>query len=478
MRTALLFTLLPATAWADSPLTSISFAASYGDLAVISGSRDQQLAFLTQASAPNDQKLAVMTALGWETGDNAPLYVELIQSLRPGDVTAADRFVAGYLLALDDYLDLKKKGLEGKTAQQLLDQAASQLPNDFAVQYARALVKAQAAMAKSWCDVYRLPEEVKKRFPPAKRNLRAGALEAADGYLHGYSEECQGSEAAKHKATGELNQHYTVSRLGQQLVSGTQGGVVVWEPERTTPVARYDAFICNGLVWRGAVWSGCDMELVRWDGKAFKTYLKGKRANAYFHPMRGPGGALWLRRDEKLWQYDPAADQFNRVTAPWKVDPYDALVRANGQVWHIDFLKALSVDGVSIGLSSRQYPGKDPRRFREDASGTLWVEDFESGLFRYDDATKTFTKVSGVDAKAAGVARDDKRGRWVFLHYTDGLVLLNDDGTVAKFPVRELDVMRDLLLDENGDVWVGGWLGLMRLRPDGASFGKQVFEVR
>jgi sugar lactone lactonase YvrE len=194
--------------------------------------------------------------------------------------------------------------------------------------------------------------------------------------------------------------------------------------------------------------------------------------------MRGPRGALWVRLGAKLWEYDAAGDRFARVTAPWKMDPYDALVRANGETWWVDFLKAVVVDGRSIAKGSRAYPGTDPRRFREDSSGVLWVEDFESGLFRYDDATKTFSKVTGVSAKASGVVRDDARGRWVLLHYTDGLVLKPDVGPVASFPLRELEYLRDLMLDENGDVWVGGWTGLMRLRPDGPTFGKQLFEVQ
>ena len=158
--------------------------------------------------------------------------------------------------------------------------------------------------------------------------------------------------------------------------------------------------------------------------------------------------------------------------------PYDALVRSNGETWSIDFLNALVVDGRAIAKLSAQYPGRDPRRFREDARGTLWVEDFESGLFRYDDATKTFAKLKGLDSRASGVARDEQRGRFVLLHYTDGLVLVPDQGAVTKVPLRELEYMRDLMLDENGDVWVGGWTGLMRLKPDGASFGKQLFEVK
>lgn len=479
MRAALLFTLVPVLAWADSPLTSIVFHDAYRDVAAVQGPREKQLAFLSQASAPNDQKLAVMTALGWESGDNAALFVELIRGLRPGDVTASDRFVAGYLLALDDYLDLKQKGLEGKTALQLLDAAAAALPEDFAVHYARSLVQAQGAMAKSWCDVFRIPEAVKKRFPVAKRNLRPAAVEAADGYLHGYSTECKGSEAAQHQKVSELNQVYSVSRLGKQLITGTQGGVVVWEPEGTKPLTKRDGFICNGLTHLDAVWVGCEAEVVRWDGKAFKSYLKraqGKNSATYYHPMRGPGGALWMRLGGKLWQYDAATDRFQQLTPPWKLDPYDALVRGNGETWWLEFLKALVVDGRPIAKSSAAYPGTDPRRFREER-GVLYVEDFESGLFRYDDATKTFAKVPGLDAKASGVARDDARARSILLHYTDGLVVKPDTGAAIKVPLRELEYMRALLLDENGDVWVGGWTGLMRLRPDGASFGKQLFVV-
>lgn len=479
MRIALALVVLPAVSWADSPLTSIVFHDAYKDLPVIAtGSRESRLTFLAKRDAPNDQKLAVMTALGWENGANADAFVETLQRSRPSDVSASDRFVAGYLLAMDDYLALEKRGLERKTAQQLLDAAAAALPDDFAVQYARALVQAQAAMDKSWCDVFRIPEAVKKRFPPAKRNLRAAALEAADGYLRGYSEECKGSEAATQKAKLELNQIYSVSKLGRQVVTGTQGGVVVWEPEATKPIAKHDGFICNGLTHSNAVWVGCEAEVLRWDGKSFKSYLKrtqGKSTATYYQPMRGKGSALWIRLGSRLWFYDASTDRFQQLSPPWKADAYDALVRANGEVWSIDFLDALYVDGRAIARKSAQYPGTDPRRFREDAQGVLWVEDFESGLFRYDDATKTFSKVSGLDAKASGIARDEARGRFVLLHYTDGLVLKPDQGPVTTFKLPELEFMRDMLLDENGDVWVAGWTGLMRLRPDGATFGKQLF---
>ena len=441
----------------------------------MSATRDKQLAFLTQPPHSNDQKLAVMTALGFEHGDNAALFVQLLERLRPGDVSASDRFVAGYLLALDDYLKLKMKGLDGRTALELLDQAAAELPDDFAVQYARALVQAQAAMDSSWCDVYRLPEAVKQRFPKPKRNLRPAALEAADGYLHGYSESCEGSQEAQHKKRAELNQLYTVSGLGRQVVAGAQGGVVVWEPEALSPVAKREGFICRGLSHQGAVWVGCEAELVRWDGKAFKPYLRraAKSSAEYYQPMRGPEGALWVRLGKRAWRYDASTDRFQQVTPPWRGAPYDALTRKNGETWWVDFLKAVVVDGRALALKSPAYPGSDPRRLREDDAGTLWVEDFESGLFRYDDERGSFVQVPGLDAKASGVAYDAARQRLILLHYTDGLV-----AGETKVRLPELQYMRDLMLDERGDLWVAGWTGLMRLRPDGASFGRQLFEVK
>jgi hypothetical protein len=481
IRAALCLLLISSPAIADSPLTSIDFSEAYADLQITHAPREKQLAFLTQQSAPSGEKLAVASALGWGQ-QNAPVFVELISRLRPNDISASDELVAGWLLARDDYLELKAKGLEGLTAQQLLDKAAKALPDDFAVQYARALVRAQGVMSTSWCDVFKITDAVVKQFPPAKRNLRPAAVEAAQGYLHAYSEDCPGSPEQMAKATNALNQIYTVSKLGKQIVTATQAGVVVWQPENTKPVATHSGFICSGLMHESAVFIGCEGEVLKWDGRAFTSYLtrtQGKNTSEYYKPMRGPDGALWVRLGSKVWLYDASVDRFQRVTAPWKGDPYDALVRKNGETWSIDMLSAIVLNGQRIPIRSEKYPGGDPRRFDEDARGTLWVEDFEQGLFRYDDKTRVFVRDSGISSKGSGVGWDSQ-GRLVMLHYTDGVTVLPGPARkVIQVRLPELQYMRDLYVDaESGDIWVAGWTGLMRLRPDGDAFGKQLFEVQ
>ena len=185
-----------ALARADSPLTSTDFATAYGDVPAVKaakeGKTDLAYAFLT-SQAPNDQKLAVANALGWEGDFATGYFVSLARArdvkeaeLDVKNLSASELFVAGYLVAMADYLDLKPlkpgaRGVWGKTGQFLLDRAAGSLREDFTVQYVQALVKAQKAMAGPWCEVFRIPNDVLKRFPPARRNLRPGARRVSAG---------------------------------------------------------------------------------------------------------------------------------------------------------------------------------------------------------------------------------------------------------------------------------------------------------
>src|SRR5581483_1171267 len=135
-----------------------------------------------------------------------------------------------------------------------------------------------------------------------------------------------------------------------------------------------------------------------------------------YQPMLGRDGALWVRLGKKLWAFN--GESFDRISAPWNRDPYSAVVRKNGDVCWVDFLHAIFVGDRTYALKSADYPGGDPRELKEDEQGTLWVEDFDSGLFRLE-ANGRFVKQPGIDAKATGVA---DRGA-VMLHYTDGLIL-------------------------------------------------------
>ncbi len=482
--------LSAAVALADSPLTSTDFATAYADLPQVERAKEGELltayGFLA-STASNDQKLAVANALGWQ-GDFATGFFEHLarqrdvkaEQLDVKDLSPSQQFVAGYLVAMADYLDLKPlkpgaSGVWGKTGLFLLDRAAGSLKDDFTVQYVRALVKAQKAMSGNWCEVFRIPNDVLKRFPAAQRNLRAGAVESAQGYLAGYEESCADSKAAARVEVAQLNQAYSLSRLGAQVVVGTQGGVVVWDPSQETPIAKRPGFICRGLTWKDAAWLGCESEVVRWDGTRFTSFLprSKKGSSEYYVPMQGPDGKLWVRLGKTTFEYDEAGRSFSPVNTPWPGDPYDAFF-FGGQAYWIDFLSAIHGGPKTIALRSAEYPGSDPRAFRVDSRGTLWIEDFESGAFRLENGR--FVKQPGMDQKNTGVAYDAERKRLWLLHYTQGLVLMREGKDPERVDLPELENMRDLLLDPaNGDVWVGGWTELVRVRADGV---KQRFRVK
>ena len=433
-----------------------------------------------------------MTALGWE-GTNASAFLEALSRARRFDPEAlelksaapADAFVLGYLRAMEDYLELTPiragKGLAGRKPIELLEFAARGLPDDFAVQFVTAMVRAQKTMgnADQWCEVFKGPQKVLEQFPVPKRNLRPGAVEAAMGYLSGYEESCPASKVAISKKQEELNQIYAIAKLGTQIVAGTQGGVVVWQPDSHQPVAIQDEFICGHVVvWEGAAWAGCDKHVFRWDGHTFKSYLSNAANDSeYYAPMLGTDGKLWVRYGKKTLAYEKAVDRFVEFQAPWKAtSPYDAQVTRTGTVWWIDFLNSIHSGGRTYRLKSAEYPGRDPRRFREDSSGALWVEDFESGLFRLN-SEGTFVREPGVESQASGVALELNHEQLFLLHYRKGLVIRQSGTTLQTIDLSELEFMRDLFLDRDGDVWVGGWNRLLRLREENGKWTKDVYRV-
>lgn len=497
MRFWLLLTVAVALeARADSPLTSIDFTPAYADLTVVrDAKRHPRLKpaatqFLL-SDAPSDQKAAVVNALGWESNGNAQVFLTALlqrhhsETIELEALSASEAFVLGYLEAMEDYLELKPlaakgAGVRGRTPLELLDFAAQGLPDDFAVQFVRALVQAQKTMRREdqWCEVFKGPHRVLEQFPPPRRNLKPGAVEAAVGYLSGYEESCPASTVAISKKREELNQLYAVAKLGTQIVVGTQGGIVVWQPGSRTPVAIQEEFICGHVViWEGAAWAGCDQQVFRWDGKTFKSYLGNKAKDAeYYAPMLGTDGKLWVRYGAKTFAFNRSTDRFEAFRAPWQAGPYDALVTRTGVVWWIDFLKAVHAGPKTFRLQSAEYPGRDPRRIREDPTGALWVEDFESGLFRLN-SEGTFVKDPLIDSQVTGVAVDLNQERLFALHYRNGLTIRPSGRTVQTVELKELDYMRDLLLTPEGELWIAGWTRLLRLREEHGAWTKESYRI-
>ncbi len=484
---------LAAAAWADSPLTSIDFADAYADVPVVASLRDgaaEDVAWtFLLGEGPNDQKLAVMTALGSSQG-RAPGFLSALAQrvgvapaeLKLSALTPSQRFVVGFLAALDDPSRLGPigagRGVVALKPVAVLEAAAKALPDDFAVHYALALVQAQAAMAKDWCRVFRLPKAVEARFPSAKRNLRPGALERAQGYLAGYEESCPGSAAAARKAKEALNESYALALLGNQVVNGTQGGVVVWEVGRPTPVHVEPGFICHVLRHGDAVFAGCEKDVFRWDGAAMKRLSIPAGAvgqGEYFEPAPGPAGELWMRRGSRLYAYRAASESFVEVPPPWRPNTLvsDVLGTPTGELYWVTFMRSLHGRERTWPKASAGYAGMDPRSLTATADGALWVLDFESGFFRYTPASQAWVKHLGVSTKASAVAVDVERGRTWLLHYTDGLVLQQRGKPDVALRFDGLQYLRSLALAPDGSVWVGAIGALVHVRWDGATWGQE-----
>ena len=177
---------------ADSPLTSTDIASAYTDISAVVAAQgsatasDEVLAFLL-ADNPLDQKAAAINALGWdvEGQDNGRHFLSGLAATRgvPIDELALEqlspdnKFVLGYLLAMDDYFEmgplvLGSIGVRRASAVELLEQAAFALPQDFTAHYVKGLVVAQKLMyEQSWCAVYTSMGQVMDRFPTPNRNM-------------------------------------------------------------------------------------------------------------------------------------------------------------------------------------------------------------------------------------------------------------------------------------------------------------------
>ncbi|MBW2731817.1 MAG: hypothetical protein JRH20_05445 [Deltaproteobacteria bacterium] len=471
-------------AQADSPLTSADFHGAYANVREVSLAKRTKratgdvLRLLLDEQAPFAHKAAVINALGYGQR-NAPLFLEGLATkrgqptskLRSSQLTGHELFCLGYLRAMDDYLKLsalapRRRGVLGMRPKALLAAAAKKAPESFTVHLVLALVRAQDAMRSSFCQVYTLVEKVLQGFVLTRRDFSPAALRVVMRYIDLYKKDCK---RFKPKRDPELDQIYSITRYQRWIVTGTQGGVVFWEAA-SGKVHRTDkAFISSVLlVHGGRLWVGAHHQLSAYSGDQPKVYLKVKGARGIY-PFLTPQGALMARRGRRLYRYDAKRDRFTKAGKLPKRAPYARLVRKNGDVWEIDFLKALihrKANGQveRIARRSSRYPGGDPRRFYTDDRGTLWVADFDNGFYHYDPALKRFVADPVVNAQASAMAIDVQRGRRWFLHYRQGLHLLSKDRPPRFFSLQKLKYMRALYLDpQSGDVWVGGWGQLLRL---------------
>lgn len=291
----------------------------------------------------------------------------------------------------------------------------------------------------------------------------------------------------------EYNEVYDLVRYRQWVVAGTQAGIVFWNPRTGMVDKLVKAYISGQLLVRGKfLWAGTYRRVIRFDGQEETSFLRSEKTRGG-QLVEGPRGVLYLKQKklkgvpDHWWRFDVAADRFvpdptgNYGRTPDALGGvttdlfHDAVVRRNGEVWTVDFLRSVvrhkpgpkGGTTTRMGVRTGAYPGRDPRRFHLDRTGALWVLDFESGYFRWDDAKGAFFPESPVTTKASGLSVDLPRGRRWFLHYTEGVHLVEKGQPDRFFDLSRLKYMRAMFVDRDGSAWIAGWTGIVRLVPQG-----------
>ena len=180
MKTYSLFLFFVATLFiapnifADSPLTSTEFNSAYSHLNIVrlaknaDGLLTKELTdYLMDANNPIDVKMAVVNGLGWKISGqkNSLIFYQAIEKhygykefnvfVEKG--SAEDLLTMAYLLAMDNYFDVKM-------AHDIASIAVAKNKNSYTNNIIYGLIKAQINLVDrdNWCAVYSATDAVRK----------------------------------------------------------------------------------------------------------------------------------------------------------------------------------------------------------------------------------------------------------------------------------------------------------------------------
>jgi PAS domain S-box-containing protein len=244
----------------------------------------------------------------------------------------------------------------------------------------------------------------------------------------------------------------------------------------------------------GFIWVGTQEGLSRFDGYKFETfYHLDDQPNSISHHsiwsiLCDTNGDLWIGTDAGLNRFDPITKSFEAIVlngepVGTKNSVYTMFEDKAGTLWI----------GTSTGLSAR-YPDGRIRQYREtdngdigigprsvrrilqDSSGILWVGTEDNGLYRLDTNIDEFTRVNDIDLLdnyVRDIMEDAEGNIWVSTTSGGITVYRPTEGTLKRFTFNKdedsslaANRVRAMLLDDNGDIWVGSDGGLNLYNPD------------
>jgi hypothetical protein len=185
---------------ADSPLTSTEFYKAYEKLPIIQVAGNSNglltkelIKYLADKDNPTDVKIALINRLGWNIKGkkNASILIKYLKSKYSfnttaelkADLSASDLICIAYLKSMDNYFDTKEE-LIFATAAQVKE------PESYTINIIRSLIKAQDYVYKSYCQVFKIVDEVRSD-EKLTIDFKKEASDIIFEYIDGYKKYCK-----------------------------------------------------------------------------------------------------------------------------------------------------------------------------------------------------------------------------------------------------------------------------------------------
>lgn len=186
--------------FADSSLTSTQFYKAYESVQIIQDASklkgvlaEKFMIYLSDPSHPIDIKVALINRLGWNINGkhNANLFIQFLQKTKGYQsikdlkerASSQELLCIGYLLALDNYKDVKE-------ALVFSNLAATKESKSYTIQMIKALILSQTFSYGNWCKKYEVVQKV-KTATNLTFDFKSEATDIIFQYISSYKSYCK-----------------------------------------------------------------------------------------------------------------------------------------------------------------------------------------------------------------------------------------------------------------------------------------------